>query len=97
MSSSRFILYICRFCNVSVSSTRGQLQQLPLHTSNQFTPLLNLKEDVEGSRYPRNGSCYKVLSNNMVKNDKRKIVIIEDSHARNCASGLQRQLGRKFL
>ena len=76
-------------------NTRGQLQQLPLHTSNQFTPLLNLKEDVEGPRYPRNGSCYKVLSNSMVKNDKREIVIIGDSHARNCAAELQRQLGRK--
>ena len=60
--------------------TRGQLQQLPSHISNQFTPLLNLKEDVEGSRYPRNGSSYKVLINSMVKNDKRKIVIIGDSH-----------------
>ena len=76
-------------------NTREQLQQLPLHISNQFTLLLNLKEDAEGLRHPRNGSCNKVMSNSMVKNDKWKIVIIGDSHARNCAARLQRQLGRK--
>ena len=63
--------------------------------SNQFTPLLNLNEDVEGSRHPSNGNCNKVMSNSMVKNDKRKFVIIGDSLARNFAAGLQRQLGRK--
>jgi len=42
-------------------NTRKQLQQLRLHISNQFTPLLNLKEDVEGSRHPRNGRCNKVI------------------------------------
>jgi len=77
-------------------NTRGQLPKLPLHISNHFTPLLNLREDVEGSRHPSNGSCNKVMSNSMEKNDKRKIVIIGDSHVRNCAAGLQRQLGRKY-
>jgi len=76
-------------------NTREQLQQLLLHISNQFTPLLNLKEDVEGSRHPGNGSFNKVMSDSILKSDKRKIVIIGDSHARNCAARLQRQLGRK--
>jgi hypothetical protein len=31
----------------------------------------------------------------MVKNDKRKIVIIGDSDARNCAAELHHQVGRK--
>ena len=75
---------------------RRQLQQLSLHTSNQFEPLFNLKEDTEVSRCRRVDSRYKVSSNNTVKNDKRKIVIIGDSHARNCAAGLHHQLGRKF-
>jgi len=72
-----------------------QLRQLPLCTSNQFAQLLNLNDDVVGLRHPKNDSYFKVLSDITVKNDKRKIVIIRDSHARNCAAGLQRQLGRK--
>jgi hypothetical protein len=77
-------------------NTRRQLQKLPLHISNQFAPLLNLKEVVEGSSHLKNDGCDKVLSDNTLKNDKRKIVIIGDSHARNCAAGLKRQLGRKY-
>jgi hypothetical protein len=32
----------------------------------------------------------------MVKKDKRKIVIIGDSHARNCAAELHHRLGKKY-
>ena len=75
---------------------RGQHQQLHLRISNQFAPLLNLKENVEGSKHSIRNSCNKVLSDSAVKDDKRKIVIIGDSHARNCVAGLQRQLGKKY-
>jgi hypothetical protein len=74
---------------------RGQYQQLPLHISNQFAPLLNLKENIEGLRHPIRNSCNKALSGCAVKNDKWKSVIIGDSHARNCTAGLQRRLGKK--
>jgi len=86
---------------------RTQLQQLPVHTSNRFELLTNLKDDNGGSRCSTLESRYKEWGDHMVrkqsgiknvvkaKNDKRKTVIIGDSHIRNCAAELQQQLGRK--
>jgi hypothetical protein len=77
-------------------NARRQPQRIPVHLSNRFTPLHNLNEDPEGPRFHKNGSSNKVLSDSVVINDKRKIVIIGDSHARNCAAKLQHQLRRKY-
>jgi len=90
-----------------LQNIRRQLQQLPVHTSNRFEPLTNLKDENGVSRCSTMESRYKELSDHMVrkqsgiknvvkaKNDKRKIVINGDSHIRNCAARLQQQLGRK--
>jgi hypothetical protein len=86
---------------------RRQLQQLPEHTSNRFEPLSNLKDENGVSRCSTMESRCKVSSDLMArkqsgiknvvktKNDKQKIVIIGDSHIRNCAAELKQQLGRK--
>jgi len=90
-----------------LQNIRRQLQQLPVHTSNRFEPLTNLKDENGVSRCSTMESRYKELSDHIVrkqsgiknvvkaKNDKRKIVINGDSHIRNCAARLQQQLGRK--
>jgi hypothetical protein len=74
-----------------------QLQQIPLHTSNKFELLLNLKDDTEKSKCSRMDRRYKVKSDNMMKSDKQKIVITGDSHARNCAPELLHQLKSKCI
>jgi len=72
-----------------------QPRRTPLHLLNQFSPLHNLNEDAENPSYQKKASSKKVLSDSAVNRDKQKIVILGDSHARNCATKLQHQLDKK--
>jgi hypothetical protein len=74
---------------------RRQLQQISLQTSNQFEPLLNLEEGGEVLGCSKINSRYKVAKENRARKFERKIVIIGDSHARNCATELYHRLGKK--
>ena len=83
---------------------RRNLQHVPLQNSNYFEPLCNGNEypkcltsvnqvQVSSSRMTKRGG----LSQSVKKNNiKQHIVIIGDSHARNCAAELQHNLGTKF-
>jgi hypothetical protein len=74
---------------------RRQFQQTSLQTSNQFDPLLNLEEGGEVLRCSKINGRDKVARENRARKFERKIVIIGDSHARNCATELYHRLGKK--
>jgi chromosome segregation ATPase len=79
--------------------TRRIPQQPPLESSNQFTNLTNLNDKEHSRRLTtvtqELSDCRKkrrssVLSVKKTKNEKHKLTIIGDSHARNCAAELQK-------
>ena len=86
--------------------TRRNLRQPPLETSNQFATLTNLNgiehsrclttvtQELSDCRKKRRSSFLSVRKTN---NDKHKKTIIGDSHARDCAAELQKNLGKKFV